>query len=62
MMLIDVGVVLAKTLFFAFVFIWVRWTIPRFKFNQLMHLGWNKLLPLSIINFMVVAIVIYFFL
>jgi NADH-quinone oxidoreductase subunit H len=61
MMLIDVGVVLFKTLFFAFVFIWVRWTIPRFKFNQLMHLGWNKLLPLSIINFMVIATIIYFF-
>jgi NADH-quinone oxidoreductase subunit H len=59
MMLIDVSVVLIKTLFFAFVFIWVRWTIPRFKFNQLMHLGWNNLLPLSIINFMIVAIVIY---
>lgn len=59
MMLIDVLVVLAKTVFFAFVFIWVRWTIPRFKFNQLMHLGWSNLLPLSIINFMVIAIVVY---
>lgn len=59
MMLIDVSVLLIKTLFFAFVFIWVRWTIPRFKFNQLMHLGWNNLLPLSIINFMIVAIVVY---
>lgn len=61
MMLIDVSVVLAKTLFFAFVFIWVRWTIPRFKFNQLMNLGWNKLLPLSILNFMAIAIILYFF-
>lgn len=61
MMLIDVSVVLAKTLFFAFVFIWVRWTIPRFKFNQLMNLGWNKLLPLSILNFMALAIILYFF-
>jgi NADH-quinone oxidoreductase subunit H len=61
MMLIDVLVVLTKTLFFAFVFIWVRWTIPRFKFNQLMNLGWNKLLPLSILNFMAIAIILYFF-
>jgi len=61
MMLIDVSVVLAKTLFFAFVFIWVRWTIPRFKFNQLMNLSWNKLLPLSILNFMALAIILYFF-
>jgi NADH-quinone oxidoreductase subunit H len=61
MMLIDVLVVLTKTLFFAFVFIWVRWTIPRFKFNQLMNLGWNKLLPLSILNFMLIAIILYFF-
>lgn len=60
MMLIDVSVILLKTVFFMFVFIWVRWTIPRFKFNQLMHLGWNKLLPLSIINFMVIAIILFF--
>jgi NADH-quinone oxidoreductase subunit H len=48
-----------KTLFFVFVFIWVRWTLPRFKYNQLMDLGWKKLLPISIVNLMVVAGIIF---
>lgn len=56
---LDITVFLAKTLFFAFLFIWVRWTIPRFKFNQVMKLGWKKLLPLSIINFVVLAVLVY---
>jgi NADH-quinone oxidoreductase subunit H len=59
--ILDVHVFLAKTLFVAFTYIWIRWTIPRFKYDQLMRLGWSKLLPLSIINFMVIAAVLYFF-
>lgn len=59
--LLDVSVFLAKTLFIAFTYIWIRWTIPRFKYDQLMRLGWGKLLPLSIINFMVIAAILYFF-
>ncbi len=59
--ILDVSVFTAKTVFFVFVFIWVRWTIPRFKFNQVMKLGWSKLLPLSIINFIVIAAVLFFF-
>lgn len=58
---LDVHVFLAKTLFVAFTYIWIRWTIPRFKYDQLMRLGWSKLLPLSIINFIVIAAVLYFF-
>jgi NADH-quinone oxidoreductase subunit H len=58
--ILDVHVFLAKTLFIAFTYIWIRWTIPRFKYDQLMRLGWSKLLPLSIINFMVIAAVLYF--
>ena len=57
--ILDVGVFTIKTVFFAFVFIWVRWTIPRFKYNQVMKLGWKKMLPLSIANFMVLAVLIY---
>ncbi len=59
--ILDVHVFLAKTLFIAFTYIWIRWTIPRFKYDQLMRLGWSRLLPLSIINFMVIASVLYFF-
>lgn len=57
--LLDVSVFTVKVVFWCFVFIWVRWTIPRFKYNQVMKLGWARLLPLSIINFMVIAIFMY---
>jgi NADH-quinone oxidoreductase subunit H len=48
--LISFGVLFGKCLFFIFVFMWVRWTIPRFRYDQLMNLGWRNLLPLSIAN------------
>ncbi len=57
---LDVSVFITKTAFFVFLFIWVRWTIPRFKFNQVMKLGWSRLLPISIINFVVIAAILYF--
>jgi NADH-quinone oxidoreductase subunit H len=57
---LDVSVFTAKTAFFVFLFIWVRWTIPRFKFNQVMKLGWSKLLPISIVNFIVIAGILFF--
>ncbi|MCH8567639.1 MAG: NADH-quinone oxidoreductase subunit NuoH [Balneolales bacterium] len=56
--LLDIHVFLGKTAFMVFVFIWVRWTIPRFKYNQLMSLGWAKLLPLSIANFVIIAFIL----
>ncbi len=59
--ILDVTVFTAKTAFFVFLFIWVRWTIPRFKFNQVMKLGWSRLLPISIINFIVLAAILFFF-
>lgn len=43
-------VMFAKTFFFIFVFMWIRWTLPRFRYDQLMHLGWKSLIPLSIVN------------
>jgi NADH-quinone oxidoreductase subunit H len=43
-------VLLSKTFFFIFVFMWIRWTIPRFRYDQLMRLGWKSLIPLAILN------------
>lgn len=48
----------AKTFFFIFVFMWIRWTLPRFRYDQLMHLGWKKLIPISLVNLLVTGIVI----
>ncbi|HMT52459.1 MAG TPA: NADH-quinone oxidoreductase subunit NuoH [Saprospiraceae bacterium] len=51
-------VLMTKILFFIFFFFWVRWTIPRFRFDQLMNLGWKILLPLSIINMLITGTII----
>jgi len=40
----------------SFIFMWIRWTLPRFKYNQLMDIGWKRLLPLSLINLVLVAV------
>jgi NADH-quinone oxidoreductase subunit H len=49
-----------KTFIMIFVFMWIRWTIPRFRFDQLMHLGWKALIPIALINMLVTALVIAF--
>ena len=56
--LLSIGIFLAKTLALIFCFMWVRWTVPRFRYDQVMEIGWKKLLPLSIANlvFYVIAI------
>jgi NADH-quinone oxidoreductase subunit H len=50
----------AKIFFFIFLFIWIRWTIPRFRYDQLMNLGWKVLIPLSIVNILFTGIVMWF--
>jgi len=53
----QVGMFVAKLVFFAWLFIWVRWTLPRFRYDQLMHLGWKVMLPLGLANIVVTAVV-----
>lgn len=52
---------LIKIVFCIFCFMWVRWTIPRFRYDQLMKLGWRILIPLAILNLLVTGAVIVFF-
>jgi len=49
-----------KTFFFLFTFIWVRWTLPRFRYDQLMALGWKVLLPLALVYITILAAAIWF--
>lgn len=55
---IQVAVFVAKFLFMSFVFIWVRWTLLRFRYDQLQMLGWKVLIPLSILNIVITAIIV----
>jgi len=50
MALFGVMMLMAKVVGFIFLFMWVRWTIPRFRYDQLMHLGWRVLIPLALFN------------
>ncbi len=61
LMIMQIGTVVLKASFFAYLFIWVRWTLPRFKYQQLMTLGWKYLLPISLVNALLVAIGVIIF-
>lgn len=58
--LIGVGIFMGKVFAFIFFFMWVRWTLPRFRYDQVMTLGWKKLLPLSIANLIFYTLAIAF--
>jgi NADH-quinone oxidoreductase subunit H len=58
--ILGVVALFAKVFFFIFFFMWVRWTIPRFRYDQLMDLGWKVLIPLAIANIVITGIVITF--
>lgn len=58
MAFIGFSVLMIKTWIFIFIFMWIRWTIPRFRYDQLMRLGWKSLIPLALVNMIVTAAVV----
>jgi len=55
--IIGVFVFFLKIFAFIFLFMWIRWTLPRFRYDQLMHLGWKSLIPIALINMLVTGLV-----
>ena len=51
-------VLFSKITFFGFIYMWIRWTLPRFRYDQLMRLGWKSLIPLAILNVVITGVVI----
>lgn len=60
MALFGVMALMAKVCCFIFLFMWVRWTIPRFRYDQLMNLGWRVLIPLALANMLVTGALVLF--
>jgi len=58
---LQIGAFIFKLVALLFIFIWVRWSIPRFRYDQLMNLGWKVMFPLSLVNIVWVAILIMIF-
>ena len=54
----HIAIFLFKVALLIFFFIWVRWTLPRFRYDQLMRLGWNVMMPLALLNMMITAAVL----
>jgi len=55
---IGIAVLFIKIFFFIFLYMWVRWTVPRFRYDQIMDLGWKVLIPLALVNMVITAAVI----
>ena len=55
---LQVGTFLTKTFLMCFVYVWVRWTLPRFRYDQLQLLGWKTLLPLALLNIFITSAVV----
>jgi len=56
--MIGLGTLLIKIVLFVFLFMWIRWTIPRFRYDQLMNLGWKTMIPLALFNMLLTGALI----
>lgn len=56
--ILSIAVFALKIFLIIFVIMWIRWTIPRFRFDQLMHLGWKVLIPVAIVNMLITGLVV----
>lgn len=56
--IVGIIVLMVKVVMFIFLFMWIRWTIPRFRYDQLMTLGWKKLIPIALANLLLTGFVI----
>jgi len=59
--IIGTFVLFLKISFFGFLYMWVRWTLPRFRYDQLMNLGWKKLIPVAVLNMIITGLCIMIF-
>lgn len=57
-MIVGLIAIFGKTFILIFIFMWIRWTLPRFRYDQLMNLGWKGLIPLAILNMLITAVVV----
>jgi NADH-quinone oxidoreductase subunit H len=57
--LLQIGIFLGKIVAFVVLFMWVRWMLPRFRFDQLMDLGWRRFIPLALANIVITALVLW---
>jgi NADH-quinone oxidoreductase subunit H len=57
--LLQIGIFIGKIIFLMLIFIWVRWMLPRFRYDQLMDLGWRRFIPLALANILITAVVLW---
>jgi NADH-quinone oxidoreductase subunit H len=55
----QIAVFIGKMLVFMVLFIWIRWTLPRFRYDQLMELGWRRFVPLALVNILITSVVLF---